>query len=374
MDPLTAMAAAELKRRLWRLALRVAAVAMPLVVVGGLALMVFATSLVAAGSDDEAQASVGCTVVDRPVETSVGDLDAEQLANAQTIVAVGRGLGVPEKGWVVALATALQESTLRNLPYGDRDSIGLFQQRDAWGSRAARLDPATATTMFFTGGHGGQRGLLSVPDYLALSVAQAAQAVQVSAFPNAYARWEALARQLAGSPSISSAVCTSATTGGMSKIVDVALSQLGVPYAWGGGTLVGPGPGFGSGAGVVGFDCSGLVRYVVFQATGITLPRVATDQAAAVARIPPLQAKGRRSAVLPPPRRPERLLLPRGHLRRPRTHDPRASAGQDGRSHPDRPQRRAPMGRRRDGRPHRCVGVTCLEDRRTAKHATRSVG
>ncbi len=57
--------------------------------------------------------------------------------------------------------------------------------------------------MFFTGGQGGQRGLLSVPDYLTLPVTRAAQAVQVSAFPDAYAKWEDLARQLAGTPSIS---------------------------------------------------------------------------------------------------------------------------------------------------------------------------
>ena len=85
---------------------------------------------------------------------------------------------------MIALSTALQESTLRNLPYGDRDSIGLFQQRDAWGSRADRLNPAMSSRMFFVGGRGGQPGLLSIPDYLSLPVTQAAQAVQVSAFPD----------------------------------------------------------------------------------------------------------------------------------------------------------------------------------------------
>ncbi len=134
MDPVTALAAAELKRRLWRILRRVLAVVLPVVLIGALAMGVF-TSALFAGDSSEGQenASFGCGIVARPAAVDIGSLDAEQLANAQTIVAVGRALGVPSKGWVIALSTALQESTLRNLPYGDRDSIGLFQQRDAWG-------------------------------------------------------------------------------------------------------------------------------------------------------------------------------------------------------------------------------------------------
>jgi len=287
MDPVTALAAAELKRRLWRILRRVLAVVMPLMLVGALAMGVFTSALFAGDSSgDQENASLSCGLVARPAAVDIGSLDAEQLANAQTIVAVGRALGVPSKGWVIALSTALQESTLRNLPYGDRDSIGLFQQRDAWGSRAERLDPATSSEMFFTGGRGGQRGLLAIPDYLEMSVTRAAQAVQVSAFPEAYAKWEGLALQLAGSDSISSAACTSGAGSGQgAKVIEVALTQLGVPYSWGGGTLSGPGLGFGKGASTVGFDCSSFTRYVWFQATGITLPRVASDQAAAVTRV-----------------------------------------------------------------------------------------
>lgn len=287
MDPVTALAAAELKRRLWRLLVRVVAVVMPVALVGFLALTVFTASLLAGEPPDFKSAVTGCGTVDRPAVVSISSLDSEQLANAQTIVAVGRELGVPQQGWVVAISTALQESGLRNLPFGDRDSIGMFQQRDAWGSRAERLDPIQSTSMFFRGGHGGQRGLLSVPGYLELPVAEAAQAVQVSAVPTAYAKWEATARQLVGAPSIAAASCAVARDLGQdSKIVDVALSQLGVPYSWGGGTLTGPGPGFGSGTGVVGFDCSSFTRYVWFQATGITLPRIASDQAAALSHVP----------------------------------------------------------------------------------------
>ncbi len=119
-----------------------------------------------------------------------------------------------------------------------------------------------------------------------MSVTRAAQAVQVSAFPEAYAKWEGLALQLAGNDSISSAACTSGAGSGQgAKVIEVALTQLGVPYSWGGGTLNGPGLGFGKGASTVGFDCSSFTRYVWFQATGIALPRVASDQAAAVTRV-----------------------------------------------------------------------------------------
>ncbi len=128
-------------------------------------------------------------------------LSAEQRANAATIVSVGRALGVPERGLVVALAAAMQESSLRNLPNGDRDSVGLFQQRPSqgWGSAAALHDPATAAKLFFTGNPGKTRGLLDVRGWSSLSVTDAAQAVQVSAYPTAYAKWESTAKQLLAS-------------------------------------------------------------------------------------------------------------------------------------------------------------------------------
>lgn len=128
----------------------------------------------------------------------------EQRKNAATIVAVGRQLGASERDLTIALMTAMQESGLRNINYGDRDSIGLFQQRDAWGTTAQRLDPISSATMFFTGGHGGQRGLFDFKNRDRLSLTQAAQAVQVSAFPDAYAKHEAGARALLGGTPASS--------------------------------------------------------------------------------------------------------------------------------------------------------------------------
>ncbi|GAA5013534.1 M23 family metallopeptidase [Actinopolymorpha pittospori] len=124
------------------------------------------------------------------------ELDEEQVDNAKTIIMMGKRAQVPEYGWVVALATAMQESTLHNLDYGDRDSLGLFQQREPWGSAEERQNPEISSTMFYTGGRGGQNGLLDIPGWENMSVTEAAQAVQISAFPSAYADDEPLAREL----------------------------------------------------------------------------------------------------------------------------------------------------------------------------------
>src|ERR1700704_6630266 len=109
------------------------------------------------------------------------DWDHEQLTNAHTIISEGVRLGASPRDIQIALMTAMTESRLHNLPGGDRDSVGLFQQRDAWGTFAERTDPVAATDMFFTGGHAGQRGLFDIEGRDSLSLAQAAQAVQVSA-------------------------------------------------------------------------------------------------------------------------------------------------------------------------------------------------
>src|SRR4051812_33137108 len=131
-----------------------------------------------------------------PSSTRVAGLDAEQLSTATQIVAEGQRLHVPDYAMVVAIATARQESGIRPLSYGDRDSLGPFQQRAGWGSAAERTNPTTSARLFFGGGHGGQRGLLAVPGYTRLAVTVAAQTVQLSAYPDAYADDEAPARQI----------------------------------------------------------------------------------------------------------------------------------------------------------------------------------
>ncbi|MCK6064974.1 MULTISPECIES: LysM peptidoglycan-binding domain-containing protein [Microbacterium] len=123
-------------------------------------------------------------------------LDAEQIANAQLIIAIGRELGVSERGIAIALGTAMQESWLRNLDWGDRDSLGLFQQRPStgWGTAEEIRDPARSTRAFFGGAADPNgtltRGLLDIPGWEGMSYTDAAQAVQISAFPERYAQWE----------------------------------------------------------------------------------------------------------------------------------------------------------------------------------------
>lgn len=130
----------------------------------------------------------------------LAQLTAEQRANAQIIVNVGKAAGVPEFGIVIALATAAQESGLRNINYGDRDSVGLFQQRPSqgWGTVQQILDQNHAARAFF-GGHvnpnpGKTIGLLNITGWQNMTLTQAAQAVQRSATPNAFAKWEESAR------------------------------------------------------------------------------------------------------------------------------------------------------------------------------------
>jgi peptidoglycan hydrolase-like protein with peptidoglycan-binding domain len=140
----------------------------------------------------------------QPPGDTYASLSEEQKANARTIIGVGKGAGVPEYGWVVALATAMQESTLVNVAYGDRDSLGLFQQRPSqgWGSEAQVQDPVLASKAFYgVAPHTPNPGLLDIAGWQSMSVTQAAQAVQRSAYPDAYAKWEPLARDIVANES-----------------------------------------------------------------------------------------------------------------------------------------------------------------------------
>jgi hypothetical protein len=119
-------------------------------------------------------------------------MEPQQAANAATIEAVGSARGLSERAVTIAIATAIQESRLRNIDYGDRDSVGLFQQRPSqgWGSVEQIMDPVYAATRFYD-------GLVEVPDYETLPLTEAAQAVQRSAYPDAYAQHEQEAQLLA---------------------------------------------------------------------------------------------------------------------------------------------------------------------------------
>ena len=125
----------------------------------------------------------------------VTTLTQEMRTNAKTIVSVGRKLGASDRALVIALATAMQESGLRNISYGDLDSVGLFQQRPSkgWGRVDQIMVPEYAARAFFLGTGADNPGLFDIPGWSSMTVTQAAQAVQVSAFPNAYAQWQGAA-------------------------------------------------------------------------------------------------------------------------------------------------------------------------------------
>ncbi|MEV7633202.1 LysM peptidoglycan-binding domain-containing protein [Microbacterium sp. NPDC089318] len=123
-------------------------------------------------------------------------LNATQKAHAVRIIRIGRELGVPDRGIAIALATAMVESSMRNLDHGDRDSLGLFQQRPSqgWGTPAQITDPDRSIRVFYGGpadpNGGTTRGLLDIAGWQRMSFTGAAQAVQVSAFPHRYGQWE----------------------------------------------------------------------------------------------------------------------------------------------------------------------------------------
>lgn len=132
---------------------------------------------------------------------SFATLDAEQAGNAALIIRIGRELGVPDRAVAIALATAMVESGMRNLSWGDRDSLGLFQQRPStgWGTPEQATDPDRSTRVFYGGSAdpNGQasRGLLDVAGWESMRFTDAAQAVQISAYPERYGQWETQAYQ-----------------------------------------------------------------------------------------------------------------------------------------------------------------------------------
>ena len=119
-------------------------------------------------------------------------LDFEQAANAATIAGVAVHQQLPGRALTVAYATAFQESKLENLSYGDRDSVGIFQQRpsEGWGTAAQLQDPAFAARAFF-------RELVKVPNYAKIPVYEAAQSVQKSAYGYAYQQYAQTGAHLA---------------------------------------------------------------------------------------------------------------------------------------------------------------------------------
>ena len=271
-----------------RLFLPVAGLALFLVVVLAAGLMVVAPFTF--GGDPEAglcDAGGSSTSTQATPQTSA-DLDDTQRRSAATIIGVAKGMAVPPRGWVVALATAMQESRmgLAGIDVAvDHDSLGLFQQRPSqgWGTPAQVRDPVYSTRKFL-------ERLLQVPDWESMPVTRAAQTVQRSAFPGAYAKWEPLAASLVGDlggvtgaiqecvPAPEAPGFVAALPEGVARTaISSALRETGKPYVWG---ATGPNS----------FDCSGLMLRA-YEDAGIVLPRVSRDQYGAGRHVPVQQAQ-----------------------------------------------------------------------------------
>jgi peptidoglycan DL-endopeptidase CwlO len=280
-----------------RLVLPAAALA---VVVGGCAVVAAAFG-VDGGDVDVSPVSCQGPAVSPGAEPA--GLDAEQVGNAATIIGVVLAPArtpqfprpaLPVRAAVIAVATARQESALRNIAHGDRDSLGLFQQRPSqgWGAPDQLMDPEYATDAFLF-------RLQSVPAWQSRPLTEAAQAVQRSGYPAAYAQWEPLALATV-------AAVTGESGGGLSceggsgvgpaapasekvrVVLAAAEKQLGLPYVWGGGDAAGPTGGL-DGAVPPGFDCSGLVLHAWAQ-VDVVLPHSSAAQYGHGTRVPVGQA------------------------------------------------------------------------------------
>jgi cell wall-associated NlpC family hydrolase len=203
---------------------------------------------------------------------------------------------------LIALMAALTESTLRVLANtsaypesasypndgdgSDHDSLGLFQMQppDGWGTVAQLMDPVWSARAFYGGAdgpnHGSPAGLLDITGWQQLSLGAAAQAVEVSEYPERYAVNQPVAEKIAATltgltlSGEAGAQCPTATTtpanlppGFAGRFIAAAEKEIGLPYVWGGGTYTGPSGQATDGQGP-GFDCSGLVMYAAYQASG----------------------------------------------------------------------------------------------------------
>jgi cell wall-associated NlpC family hydrolase len=261
----------------------VTVLALPFILMLGIA---FAAG--ASGAISPVSTSVGITTTcgTPPVQASsaVGGvtLDSTQVTDAQVIYDVSASIRLPQRAAIIAIATAMQESRLLNLPYGDKDSLGLFQQRPSqgWGSPAQIMQPTYAATRFY-------QALTQVSGWQGLPLTDAAQDVQHSGNPGAYAHWEPLATALVATFTGSASNCLSdhstssipatgnahvpagftlppGTPPPVVTAIGYTFRQLGKPYIWGG-------------TGPKGYDCSGLVM-MAYQSAGISLPRTTFQQ------------------------------------------------------------------------------------------------
>ena len=190
---------------------------------GALVVVAVAVGGVVILGDEDLVPFSGSDLCTATVDGRTVSLDPEQAQHAGLIAAISVSRGLPARAASIALATAYQESGLRNLEGGDRDSLGLFQQRPSqgWGTPEEILDPAYATRAFYD-------ALVEVDGYKELEITVAAQRVQRSAFPEAYADHEQDARTLASALTGNSARAFSCRLGDEPDEGDADLTDSGL--------------------------------------------------------------------------------------------------------------------------------------------------
>ncbi|MFY9807798.1 MAG: C40 family peptidase [Pseudonocardiaceae bacterium] len=214
------------------------------------------------------------------VAVRVSDLDTEQRAIVEQIIAIGKQRRLPPRAWQIAIQAGMTESRLHNLPYGDRDSLGIFQMRPSqgWGSAAQVTDPIYEINKFYD-------KMLMVPGWETQRPGDSAQDIERSAFPARYHQWEPLAVNVIGAvggnvTEFVKASCSAplpAPSEVAGRAMQYALGEVGKPYVWG---ATGPNA----------YDCSGLMLRA-YESVGITLPRVAAQQYWAGTQLPVRQAQ-----------------------------------------------------------------------------------
>lgn len=154
----------------------------------GLTLLVVAGAVTFRLAADHIVFTEACTA--RAGGTTVR-VSLEQAGHAATIAAIATRRDLPARATTIALVTALQESKLRNLDHGDRDSLGLFQQRPSqgWGNKNLVRTPTFSAAAFYV-------PLVQTPGWRSMPVTKAAQVIQRSAYPDRYAQWELAAATL----------------------------------------------------------------------------------------------------------------------------------------------------------------------------------
>lgn len=208
----------------------------------------------------------------------IDDLDDEQRSQISLIMAIGKQRNLPPRAWQIAIQAGMTESRMRNLGHGDRDSLGIFQMRPSqgWGTPAEVTDPVYQVNKFYD-------VLLAVPGWETRRPGDSAQAVERSAFPQRYHRWEVLAVRAieAGGESIDPGNCSAGTavppSEAAARAISFALGEVGKPYVWG---ATGPGS----------YDCSGLMLRA-YESAGVTLPRTSREQYWAGSQVPVDQAQ-----------------------------------------------------------------------------------